>query len=149
MTKTLLLFAIITALSSLPSKAQSDDGWFTGRLFVYDLVTGDGSAPEIHYTHLYNFNNFFSSGIGTGIIFDDGVNIPLTAEIRVCPIEKKRILPTFMISAGYVWGYGMATIAPRIGLETGRLARIRYAFDIGCQFLDGQRCLLVGAGVLF
>ncbi|MBO7463393.1 MAG: hypothetical protein J6T96_12435 [Bacteroidales bacterium] len=149
MTRLLLLFAIITALSSLPSKAQSDDGWFTGRLFAYDLITGDGSTFEIHYTHLYNFNNFFSTGMGTGVIFHDGINIPLTAEIRVHPVEKKRILPTFMMSAGYVCGYGMATIAPRIGLETGRLARIRYAFDIGCQFLDGQRCLLVGAGVLF
>lgn len=149
MLRTLLLFAIITALGSLPTKAQSDDGWFTGRLFAYHLSTGDGSALDIHYAHLYNFNNHFSVGTGTGIIFHDGCNIPLTAELRVRPFQKKRILPTFSMSGGYVFGYDMATIAPRIGIETGKLARIRYAFDVGCRFLEGQRCWLVGAGIVF
>ena len=145
----ILLFAIITVLSCLPASSQSDDGWFTGRLFLSHLSNGDGSALQVGYTHYYNIDNHFSVGTATGVIFDDGINIPLQTELRIRPFGKKPVAPVVMLSGGYVFGYQVATISPRIGIESGRLRRVRYAADAGMTILGDVCALTIGAGLLF
>ena len=153
MIRTLLLFAIITALSSLPLQAQSDDGWFTGRLLL--CCTGsDGSCrAQVDYTHYYNFSNHFSSGTGVGVIMGSNAMMPVVCGLRLMPFARMRVNPVILCSGGYAvplnGGSGASIITPRIGLETGRLARIRYAMDAGCQILGGECCWLIGAGILF
>ena len=149
MRKTLLLFAIITALSSLSLKAQSDDGWFSDRLFACYHVNGNGSALQIHYTRYFNIDNRFSTGLGYGCIFDDGLNFSLTAESRTYLMRGKKMRLPLLVSGGYIFGYGMATISPRIGFETSRLARVRFSADAGCWILGDVCALAVGAGVIF
>ena len=149
MLRTLLLFAIITALGSLSLKAQSDDGWFSDRLFVCHLVNGNGNALQIHSARYYNIDNRFSTGLGYGFIFDDGLNFTLTSESRVYIKRGDKIRLPFLVSGGYIFGYGMATISPRIGIETSRLARFRFAADAGCWILGDVCALAVGAGVIF
>jgi hypothetical protein len=151
MLKTLLLFAIIiiTVFSSLPTKAQSDDGWFSGRLFACRLSNGDGSALQVHHAQYYNIDNRFSMGLGTGFIFDDRLNVPVTAEWRVYLMRGNRIRLPLMVSGGYIFGNSTTTTSPRIGVETGRLARFRLAADIGCWILGDVSALAVGAGVIF
>ncbi|MCR5454169.1 MAG: hypothetical protein K6F33_04185 [Bacteroidales bacterium] len=149
MLRTLLLFAIITVLGSLPTKGQSDDGWFTGRLFTYIHHNSSRRSVQVHYAHYYNIDNHFSVGTGIGCIFDYGTCVPITAEFRYRPLEKKRWLPVFLLSSGYVAGYGGAAISPRIGLESGRLARVRFAFDVGGTFLGDFWAFTAGAGIAF
>ena len=149
MRKTLLLFAIITALNSLSVKAQSDDGWFSDRLFVCHLLNGNGSALQIHSARYFNIDNRFSSGLGYGLIFDDGINFSLTAESRTYIMRGEKMRLPLLVSGGYVFGYGIATISPRIGIEAGRLARVRFAADAGCWILGDVCALAVGAGIIF
>ena len=150
MLKKLLLFVIIiTALGGLPTMAQSDDGWFTGRLFAYHLSNGGESALQVHYAHLYNIDNRFSIGVGYGCIFDSGINIPLEAETRVYLLRNSRLRMSLLVSGGYVFGYGVATISPRIGIEAGKHTRFRFAADAGCAVLGDVCMLRLGAGVVF
>ena len=155
MLRTLLLFAIITALGSLPSKAQSDDGWFTGRLLLLCGGDGDnGCRIQVKHAQYYNFSNMFSLGCGFGYIMDNSPLMPFSAEFRLRPSSRHGIMPMVLFSGGYAVplggdGKGQSIITPRIGLETGRLARFRCAFDVGCQVLGGNCNWIVGAGVVF
>jgi hypothetical protein len=153
MLRTLLLFAIITALGSLPSKAQSDDGWFTGRLLLCATNDGNDCGVQVNYVHYYNFSNYFSAGFGEGVIFSPQKLLPTTINLRVRPLGHRRWMPVLLASGGYAvsWGDadGQITLTPRIGLEGGKLARIRLAIDAGCQILGDNCGWIIGAGILF
>lgn len=153
MFRKLLLFAIITALGSLPTKAQSDDGWFTGRLLLCANGGDDGSRAQVYYAHYYNFNNYFSAGLGEGIFVTKNPLMPLTANVRVRPFGHRRWMPVFCTSGGYAvplgGGEGRKILTPRIGLEGGKLVRFRFVIDAGCQILGDSCGWIVGAGLMF
>ena len=154
MLRTLLLFAIIiTVLGSLPLKAQSDDGWFSGRLLLCAANVGDDCGLQVNYAHYYNFSNYFSAGIGTGVFLSPEKLIPVTTNLRVRPLGHRRWMPVLLASGGYAVPLGDAdrriTLTPRIGLESGRIARVRLAIDAGCQILGDNCGWVVGAGIQF
>lgn len=154
MIRTLLLFAIITALGSLPVKAQSEDGWFSGRLLL--CCSGDEDTDcraQVMYAHYFNFNNYVSSGFGTGLIMGSRCMVPITADVRLRPTGHRRVMPVIAVTGGYAVPLGDASgqtiLTPRIGLDGGRLARMRVALDVGCQVLGGRCGWIVGAGFVF
>lgn len=124
----LLICAVLTA------SAQSDDGWFTGKVSVGYKYAG--------FDYIYNLENHFSFGTGYGCLLDERFFI--TGDLRIRPFGKKIIMPALWLNYGYLTKEKSAVFMPKISLELGNLAPVRFAFDFGGGFFNGRKVLTVG-----
>lgn len=139
----------------LSALAQSHDGWFTGRLLVCHLPSHDCTGAQ--YSHLFNIENHHSFGMGVGVFWGmTRPSIPVTATYRLRPLGHRNWMPAITLDAGWVAGksplvgpHQKGTCTLRLGLETGHLRRIRYAMDMGCQYLGNKAGAVISAGIIF
>ncbi|MCQ2251279.1 MAG: hypothetical protein MJZ66_09245 [Bacteroidales bacterium] len=149
-----IVFIVIAALlASHTAMSQSDYGWFVGKASVLVYPDAPGAAASYHY--YYNHTNRLSFGMGAGLssLKDrTGMVAPITAGLKLGLMERRRaLMPLIEGKAGYAPGALPGFYAEeRIGLETTKIARIRFSLDIGCAHIHncGGR-FFVAAGVLF
>jgi len=147
-----MLAALLVSHSAF---SQSDYGWFTGKAAAVWAPCG---KVGVSYHHIYNLID--QIGVGTGLALmprdtECGVLMPVTAALRVgmCRRSASTLMPVAYAVCGYAM-FGGADAGfyheARIGLETTRLRRIRWAFFAGAYRL--RNCdahLAIGAGLLF
>lgn len=140
---------------SLSASAQSDDGWFTGKLSAFCVSGNHTTDLSIDYCHYYNLENHHSLGMGTGIVFHDNptISVPITAQYRLRILGHRNIMPTATLSGGYMINSKEVSnggiFQAKAGIETGYLSRIRYSIDVGYQITSGINSIMIGAGILF
>ncbi len=148
-------FAIIIALLvSHNAMSQSDYGWFTGKASVYTCA-GHNVGGGFHY--YYNLADRLSVGTGlgvSGVCGDGGVAVPITGAVKTGLAGRRApVMPVLQLMAGYSAGASGHTgfyAEERLGVETTKIARIRFAFDFGCAHIhEARTCFFVSAGILF
>lgn len=148
-------FAIIVALLVFhDARSQSDYGWFTGKASVF-TCTGHSAGGSFHY--YYNMADRLSVGTGLGVrgvCGHGGVLVPVTGAMKVGLTDRRApVMPVLQLMAGYsagASGYSGFYAEERLGVETTKIARIRFAFDLGCAHIhDAGACFMVSAGILF
>lgn len=149
-----LIATAIALLASLSAMPQSGYGWFTGKAMVF---TCPGHNAGFSLQYYYNIADRLSAGTGTGlraVCGHSGVVVPLTAAIKVGLTDRKPpVMPVIEILDGYAagkTGYTGFYAEERIGIETTKIARIRFAMGVGCAHIHNSKsCFSISAGILF
>lgn len=144
----LLLFFLLTRGIVV---AQSFDGWFTGKASAACCV---GCQAKLSFDYLYNLENHLSFGTGADFNIQGEPSYSLVTDIRIRPFGHRRAMPAVWVRGGYLASAkqkngGAGYLNPRLSLELGNLAPVRFTLDFGAEFYDGNRNWLVGAGLLF
>ena len=137
----IILFFLFLLFSAQKSFSQSDDGWFTGK------ISGGYKFAAVDY--IYNLENHFSFGTGAGILSDERKKCFFTGDLRIRPFGKKLVMPAFWLSYGYLTKEKCGIFLPKISVELGNLAPVRFATDLGCGFFGGKKSVVIGAAVEF
>ncbi len=136
--KKILIIPILVSHSFILS-AQCDDGWFSHRLEAGIVSRQSIIDYQICYTSFYNFENHWSSGLQTGLVFTKPSNL-----IELSPHIKYRFtnLNTFrpFIETGYGFQFatqkdkeGRTVFSPSIGLETSTLKRQKLSIKLSSE----------------
>jgi hypothetical protein len=134
-----LLSTLLLLIGTLTASAQSDDGWFTGKV--------SGGYKYASFDYIYNLENHFSAGTEYGCFFDGRIFI--TGALRVRPFGKKTVMPALWLNYGYLTKEKSAVIIPKISLELGNIAPVRFAFDFGGAFFKGENVWILGLAAEF
>lgn len=151
-----ILLAFATALLvSLSAYSQSDYGWFTGKASAF-VGAGDRFGAGCGY--MYNVSDRLACGmvLGVGRMAErSGVSVPMAGSVKLGLADRRKhhVQPVVHVSGGYSTGsrdFRGLYAEERIGLETTKIARIRYSFDIGCAHIhNSSNCYLMAVGLLF
>ncbi|MBR4440523.1 MAG: hypothetical protein IKS00_03130 [Bacteroidales bacterium] len=147
-----IICALIAFFFTMKLSAQSDDGWFTNKITTGINYNSNNCGVYVRYAYLFNFENHFSAGTQTGLVFSEQKMIPIEASLRIRPLGKKNIMPAFTLSGGYganiskgVNGGGIWS--PCLSIETGYLRRVRYVTDVGVQFYKKEKYFVIALGI--
>lgn len=153
MRKILALSAAL--LVSQAAMSQSDYGWFTGKASAF---LGAGNRVGVSYHQMYNVSDRLACGMGLGLgsmAESRSVSLPIMGSLKVGLAERRKypMMPVIHVSGGYAAGAGDFRglyVEERIGLESTKIARIRYSVDLGCAHIHNSTdCWMLAVGVLF
>ncbi len=151
-----IVFIVIAALLAFhPAMSQSDYGWFAGKASVLVYPDAPDAAASFHY--YYNHTNRLAFGMGAGISpikGHSGLVVPIAPAVKVGLTDRRAaVMPVVQMMGGYAAGSSCCSgfyAEERIGVETTKIARIRFSLDLGCAHIhDCGGRFFVAAGILF
>lgn len=134
----LIIFFLFFKSSQL--YCQCDDGWFSYRGSVGIVSMHEDIDFQMFFTGFYNFENHFSSGLETGIVFSVPSNlINITPKIKYRFLYNRLLRPFVEVGGGFQFATknncnGRTVFSSSYGLEIYTRHRIKYFVKLSSEF---------------